>query len=252
MNIHALYLNGGKVEKFRIISLLLLAIVLGIVKSTVTNETKYIAHRGAALGYEQQENSYQSFEAAINGGFTNLETDVQFTNDDVPILYHNRDSLVPSSNYSDLEAKYTSLESLIPLTNQVDQFYIELKYDISNHQLDILNQILDQFECDVILQVSSLANLKLLQNDYQLLILQTGQFKDYTTDELTELGNEYDCLIGFNYSKLNRDDLEYIDQNTTNDVYWTLDNEADIETLSKYHVYGLMSDFNYEQLNNIK
>lgn len=49
----------------------------------------FIAHRGDCENYI--ENTLHSVKAAIEGGVTAIEIDVQLTKDGVPILYHDRD-----------------------------------------------------------------------------------------------------------------------------------------------------------------
>lgn len=47
-----------------------------------------IAHRGDCQYFI--ENTYESVQAAINGGIKHIEIDVQLTKDGIPILYHDR------------------------------------------------------------------------------------------------------------------------------------------------------------------
>jgi glycerophosphoryl diester phosphodiesterase len=45
-----------------------------------------IAHRGSSSDYP--ENTYRSFDAAIDEGFRHLECDVQLSADGIPVVIH--------------------------------------------------------------------------------------------------------------------------------------------------------------------
>lgn len=54
---------------------------------------RIFAHRGFAADHAAAENTIQAFRAALKLGATHLETDIQVTKDDVPVLFHDDDLL---------------------------------------------------------------------------------------------------------------------------------------------------------------
>jgi glycerophosphoryl diester phosphodiesterase len=54
---------------------------------------RIFAHRGFAAAHGVSENTIQAFRAALELGATHLETDIQVTKDEVPVLFHDDDLL---------------------------------------------------------------------------------------------------------------------------------------------------------------
>ena len=52
-----------------------------------------LAHRGATLGGQFDENTWLAFAAALGQGATHIETDVQVTSDGIAVLFHDDDLL---------------------------------------------------------------------------------------------------------------------------------------------------------------
>ena len=81
-----------------------------------TNITTFvsIAHQGY-VGYGSEANTLQAFiDAGETGKYEEVETDVQFTSDDVPVLCHNNYISVNGANYIISEKTFNELVELKP------------------------------------------------------------------------------------------------------------------------------------------
>lgn len=231
----------------KIIFICLLVIVLIGFKTKANHQVLGIAHRGAAIGYETEENTLDALATAYQGGYQALEFDIQFTTDNVPVLKHDRDGQLEVS-YDDIKGQYTLFEDVLAYFSGYNDLvlYVELKYPTTAEQREVLERLVSEYDVSIVFQISSVNDLKTLNEDYDLMVLPLEEFADLSVQQAVDLANQEDVYIGFNYELLSADDLAYIDANMTTDVYWTVDGVDNIKMLEAYSPYGIMTDETYD------
>lgn len=131
---------------------------------TVQDNTKYIGHRGYSGGRQVPMNSLTSYQLAKQFGFHYVETDVLFTQDNVPVLYHDKKIdkvLVSKMSYEQvsqcdigtpLDERYAGeripkFEDFLALCKKLELCpYVELKVRPTQEQYVALFAIIDKLD----------------------------------------------------------------------------------------------------------
>ena len=100
-------------------------------------ENQLIAHQGGDAG---ESNTISNFESAIQNGYKMLETDVQFTSDDVAVLCHEDYITVGGQNYNIADNTYAELVALKPNLATLEQFIKLCKRNNVVGELDFTKQ----------------------------------------------------------------------------------------------------------------
>ena len=127
---------------------------------TIQKKPKIIAHRGNCKGLT--ENSETAFKQSIAYGVDGIETDVQLTKDNIPVIFHDRISLkltgtrkwISSYTLDELfqfnikNEKILTLAKLLKLFSKKTSLYIEIKSGkaerISGRSKLLTNKVVEQ------------------------------------------------------------------------------------------------------------
>jgi glycerophosphoryl diester phosphodiesterase len=116
------------------------------------NKTKIIAHRGGAL--EHPEHSWSAFESCMKESSINgIEFDIQFTEDNIPIIVHDmtitiqkNTYVIANTYYQELKDHVISFQELLNFVQGKKQLYIEIKGSPSNEQISKIIQQINEYK----------------------------------------------------------------------------------------------------------
>ena len=87
-------------------------------------EKHMIAHGG---GTYAEENTIENFRGAIEAGYKVVECDVQFTSDNIPVLYHDTSFTVGGTTYVIASSTYSALKTAKPNLAKLDDLLLLAK-----------------------------------------------------------------------------------------------------------------------------
>lgn len=235
---------------------------------------KIIAHRGNCKGLP--ENSKTAFENSIAYRVDGIETDVQLTKDNIPIIFHDRISLkltglrkwISSFTLDELlqfnikNEKILTLEKTINLFSHKTSLYIEIKSGkperIAGRSKLLTNKVVNQvlniapeyqknisilsFDIDVLEQVFSISNkIKCILNldDYDKGNKWCVQTKDI-------INNKFSCnhLAGLcnHEKKINTALVNFAHANNMEIFTYSCNTDKQLKRLLTFNLDGIMTD----------
>ena len=215
-----------------------------------------IAHRGAS-GYEP-ENTFASFDLAVEQEADTLELDVHLTMDDVPVVIHD-DTLERTTGKTgkvrekslaqlrDLNAAAKtashSYEPIPTLQEVVDKYHekirlmVEIKYgssfykNIEQRVISIIENFHAVRDCEIIsFDFDCIRRVRAIRSDIATGILFIGKISDFT-----QLAKEIGCsALHPSYEYITTEDMQQTRKNTNLEVYsWTVNDLEEIERQCK-------------------
>lgn len=218
----------------------ILIIAAGILFLLIANENKIeiIAHQGN--NGKKQENTIVGLQNSIDSGYKAVECDLTEYNGKIYIA-HDAVKLDKIDKLDTVE----ELNMLIDMNKDI-KFYVEFKEATTQKEINYVLGLFQDNKNNVVIQVSTLQTFEMVKEQgFEILVLQ---FTNYTVAQYVDFCNKYSCYVGFGYSKLDDQDLEYINNNFSKDIYWTIDDNENYQKLEKYKPYGIMTNTKYGQL----
>ena len=235
---------------------------------------KIIAHRGNCD--RLPENSETAFNRSVEYGVDGIETDVQLTKDNIPVIFHDRLSLKLTgtrkwissytldelSQFNIKNEKILTLDKTIKLLSKKTSLYIEIKSGIierNSGRSELLTQktveqVLDippenqknifilSFDPDVLEQVLSISNkMRCVLNvdDYAKQNKWSIQAKDI-------LNKNFSCnhltAICINKNKLTSDLVSFAHGNNMEILTYSCNSEKQLNRLLDFNLDGIMTD----------
>ncbi len=215
-----------------------------------------IGHRGAA-GH-CFENSFESFQKAIELKVDFIELDINFTKDKVPYIFH--DSTLDSlTNCKGFITNYTSdeLNNKVRLNNgekipTLNELLVFIKQKDVSLYLEIKAEGYEQIILDC-LEQHPIKNKVLIASFYHSVIKKIKQLsKKYKTIALFEgcpvsLENliiESQCdYVSLGFESTNKNIIDRIKTTQRKIIVWTIDNPIEISLAYEWGVDGIVSNF---------
>lgn len=237
--------------------------------TTPFSNIKSVAHRGYSMA--APENTLSAYTLAATAGFKYAECDVSFTKDGVAVLLHD-DTINRTSNgegkifdltyeeastydYGSWFSSYYEGEKLpkfiefIELCAELDIHpYIELKNSMTNEQLDILFDIVEQYglmnnSTWISFNKSYLKWAKDKQPSLRLGYLThviNDDVIDFCINEISTDDNE--VYISCNHANVDESAIKLCKENNLAIEVWTINSKEEINKLDPY-ITGVTSDY---------
>tara|TARA_Y100001936_G_scaffold5697_1_gene5082 strand:+ start:51 stop:1292 length:1242 start_codon:yes stop_codon:yes gene_type:complete len=238
-----------------------------------TNEFGSIAHRGHSS--QAPENTFAAFDLALSNNFKYIETDVQLTSDDIPVIIHD-DTVDRTSNGkgSVKDLKLSEIKSLdfgswfdkkfkneqIPTLSEFLKKYteqihlvLELKSDQSNLTKQVAalieNENWDKIAGNPMSQIPGLTiisfHLEQVLRSLELLpVVRHGWLVGELTDTDIDIASKLGIQGIFPYAKLTSEhSVKYAKEKGLYVGVWGIENPEDVVMLRKIGVSAVTSDW---------